>query len=115
MAALKVYSYIKAGELLREDAPLSVRTIERMVKAGDLERIGERARRGISERSIIAYQEGERGKWRENTSDASRTPATPRRPPTKRGQRSSPSLAVDTTSVKVSIPARLPKRGLIRS
>lgn len=118
MAALKVYSYEKAGAMLREDEPLSIRTIERMVHAGDLERIGERQRRGISERSIEAYQRGERGIWRANakpTNGAHLEAATPPRRKTAHGQRTSPSLEAATTSGADSIPSRLPKRGLIRS
>jgi len=118
MPALKVYSYERTGAILREDAPLSIRTIERMVRAGDLERIGERQRRGISERSIEAYQNGERGVWRANAktmAGASQGQAIPLKRRTARGQRISPSLEAATTSDAVSIPSRLPKRGLIRS
>jgi hypothetical protein len=119
MPALKTYSYKRAGELLREDQPYSIRTIERMVDVGDLERIGDRMRRAISERSIIAYQQGERGIWgadaKTKTADASREPATPLKRRTARGQGIFPSSEAATTSDVVSIPSRLPKRGLIRS
>lgn len=93
MAPLKTYSYQKAGELLRDDKPYSERTIERMVDAGDLERMGDRARRGISERSIIAYQEGERGIWRKDGEP--QEPATPARKRTANGRRSTPSQATE--------------------
>lgn len=120
MPALKVYSYEKTGAILREDEPLSVRTIERMVTAGDLERIGERQRRGISERSIEAYQRGERGIWGVNAKQsqkdaASQARAIPLKRKMARGQRITPSSEEATTSGAVSIPSRLPKRGLIRS
>ena len=57
MPALKKHTYQEAGALLGASEPLSIRTIERMVKAGDLECIGERMRRRISERSIEAYEQ----------------------------------------------------------
>lgn len=117
MAHIKVYSYKRTGELLRDDAPYSIRTIERMVADGDLERIGERQRRGITERSIIAYQAGERGIWRSDarTNDARPAPATPPRRQTARTPATTRDSAGATTSSAASIPARLPKRGLIRS
>lgn len=119
MTHIKAYSYKRAGELLRDDAPYSIRTIERMVAAGDLERIGERARRGISERSIVAYQQGERGKWRDDqkaaTAAASQAPAMRPRPTTGRGSATSQSRPEATTSGEDSIPARLPRHGVIRS
>mgnify|MGYP001608883994 CR=1 FL=1 len=119
MPTLKTYSYKRAGELLRDDKPFSIRTIERLVDAGDLERIGDRQRRAISERSIIAYQNGERGTWRGNgkttPTGASQAPATQLRRKMARGQHTTPSLEAATTSGAASIPSRLPKRGLIRS
>jgi hypothetical protein len=120
MPALKTYSYKRAGELLREDEPYSVRTVERMAATGDLERIGERQRRGISERSIIAYQQGERGIWGANAKKNQQVAeslalAMLPRQRTGRGSGISQSNRVDTTLKEDSIPARLPKLGVIRS
>ena len=117
MAPLKTYSYEKAGELLRSDAPLSVRTIERMVANGELERIGGRFRRSISERSIIAYQEGRPGEWHGNgnqqTAGGSRAQAMPPARRTGHGSGTSRSRHEDIMSDEASIPARLPRRGVI--
>lgn len=115
MAALKVVTYAEAGELLGGDAPLSLRTIERMVQAGDLERAGERKRRRITERSILAYQEGARGQWRKGANDEPLALGVQPKRPMARGRRAIPSLAVVTTSDEVSIVDRLPKLGVIRS
>lgn len=120
MPALKTYSYKRTGEILREDDPYSIRTIERMVAAGDLERIGERMRRSVSERSIIAYQQGERGIWGANAKKNQQVAeslalAMRARPKTGRGSGIFPNNRVDTTSSEDSIPARLPKLGVIRS
>src|SRR4051812_22883845 len=72
MPALKKHTYEEAGAMLGGTDPLSTRTIERMVEAGDLERIGNRMRRRISERSIEAYEQGERGIWRDDQQAAAR-------------------------------------------
>lgn len=120
MPALKTYSYKRAGELLREDEPYSIRTIERMVSAGDLERIGERMRRSISERSIIAYQNGGRGIWGANAKQnqqvaESLVRAMLPRQKTGRGSDTSRRLPEDTMLSEDSIPSRLPRIGVIRS
>lgn len=120
MPALKVYTYQETGKLLGDSDPLSIRTIERMVDTGDLERIGERMRRRISERSIVTYQNGERGIWHANVKKsqlaaASPTPATPPRRKTGHGSGTSQRLPEDITLKEASIVARLPKTGAIRS
>jgi hypothetical protein len=120
MPALKVYTYKETGKLLGDSDPLSIRTIERMVDAHDLERIGERMRRRISERSIIAYQEGKRGIWHANAKmsqpdAANPTPAMLPKHKTGHGSDTSQRLPEDTTLKEGSIAARLPKTGVIRS
>jgi hypothetical protein len=120
MPALKKYTYEEAGALLGASEPLSIRTIERMVDAGDLERIGERMRRRISERSIEAYEQGERGIWHANAKKnqrdaANQIPAMLPKRKTGHGSGTSQSNRVDTTSKEDSIPARLPRVGVIRS
>lgn len=120
MGTVKVFTYKKTGAILREDAPLSIRTIERMVDSGDLERIGERMRRGISERSIIAYQQGERGKWGANAKKSQQDAANQEQVMLAKrrmahGQAISQKRRMDTTSNVDSIPARVPRRGVIPS
>lgn len=120
MPTLKVYTYIEAGKLLGDSEPLGIRTIERMVDAGDLERIGERMRRRISERSIIAYQEGERDKWHASAKKnppaaGSQAPAMLPKRRMGHGSGTSQSNRVDTTLSEDSIPSRLPRLGVIRS
>ena len=114
MAALTVYTYDEAAAILGGNAPFSIRTIERMVDAGDLERIGGRMRRRISERSILSYQEGKRAIWRKDqqeaaarlaagTRDRKRTEATPRS--------IQDNIATDTTSSGASRRKRRPIGG----
>lgn len=108
MPALKKYTYEEAGALLGGAHPLSIRTIERMVDAGDLERIGNRMRRRISERSIEAYEQGERGIWR---NDARPAAATLDKRKMAVGRRSTPSQAAATTSSADSRRKRQPRGG----
>ena len=106
-----------AGEIIGGDEPLSRRTISAYITRGDLEAYGERKGRRVTTRSIEAYLNGERGKWQ---SDASETvgespgPAMLPRRKTAHGARSSRSPVGVIMSEKVSIPARVPKRGLTR-
>lgn len=104
----------KAGELLGGDEPWSVRTVSRKIACGDLEAYGERRLRRVTMRSIDSYERGERGIWRNDAKDERPAPAprvVKRMAPGRRGIQ---SAAVATTSAVVSIPARMPKRGVIR-
>ncbi len=104
----------KAGELIGGDKPLSVRAISSYIARGDLEAYGAHGGRRVTMRSIRAYQDGGRGQWRDDASDASQELDTLPKRRTGHGARSFQEPMDDTTSEKVSVPARLPKRGLIR-
>jgi hypothetical protein len=103
----------RAGELIGGDQPLSKRAISAMIARGDLEAYGRYRGRRVTLRSIRAYQEGR--SWQNDASAAPQGPAMPSLPTTRRGSRSFQSSEAATTSDADSIPARLPKRGLIRS
>src|SRR5689334_5539225 len=107
----------RAGEIIGGDEPLSVRTISAYITRGDLEAYGKRSGRRVTMRSINAYLEGGRGQWRNDPSPnaGSPIPAIPLKSKTARGTRSFQNREAATTSERVSIPSRLPKRGLIRS
>lgn len=105
----------RAGELIGGDKPLSKRTISTYIARGDLEAYGALGGRRVTMRSIRAYQNGERGIWRDDVSDASPALAMPPRRQTKRGRPSSHDPLEGSTSDADSIPARRPKLGLIRS
>lgn len=115
---LRVVTLKRAGELLGGDKPLSVRTISAMITREDLEVCGARKTRRVTERSIEAYQRGV--PWRDAKSlnseyAASEEPVTLGRRRTGHGPRSFQDIPKDGTPDVVSIVARLPKRGVIRS
>jgi len=105
----------KAAELIGGDKPLSVRTISSMIRRGDLEAYGALGGRRVTMRSIRAYQNGERGTWRDDASDVSPALDMPPRRQTKRGRLSFHEPVGEGTSGADSAPARRPKLGLIRS
>lgn len=108
-------TFERAGEIIGGDKPLSTRTISAMIKRGDLCAYGKLGGRRVTLRSIHAYMEGEPTPCHENASVAHPAPAMLPKRRTAHGQLISQGDPLDTTSGAVSIPARLPKRGLIRS
>lgn len=110
----------EAGKLIGGDKPLSKRTVSAMIARGDLEAYGAYGGRRVTMRSILAYQDGERGQWQNESSQksASDVPleaATLPRRRTGRGRDISPDKPEANMSEGASIPGRLPKRGVIRS
>jgi hypothetical protein len=103
----------KAGELIGGDEPLSKRAISAMIARGDLEAYGRYRGRRVTLRSIRAYQEGR--SWQSDASADHGAVGMPSLLKIKRGSRSFQKSKEGTTSGAGSIPARLPKRGLIRS
>lgn len=107
----------QAGIILGGDVPISIRTISRLIKRGELAAYGAGSSRRVTMRSIDAYIERESKAC--HASDlvvGGRQALDIRpRPRTGRGRRTFPDPLEDTTLDVVSVPGRLPKIGLIRS
>jgi hypothetical protein len=103
----------KAGELIGGDEPLSKRAISALIARGALEAYGRYRGRRVTLRSIRAYQEGR--SWQSDASADHVAAGMPGLLRTRRGSRSFQRSEEVTTSDADSIPARLPRRGLIRS
>lgn len=100
----------EAGSILGGDVPISIRTISRLIKRGDLDAYGAGSCRRVTMTSIDASIEREVAR---NKPSLAALQDLDLRPRSRRGRRPAYDLLEDSTLEVISIPARLPKIGLI--